>query len=366
MTAPYDDLRHMRHALRLAARALGRTAPNPAVGCVLVRDGRIVGRGITQTGGRPHAESVALRDAGAAARGATAYVTLEPCAHHGQTPPCAEALIAAGVARVVVAVEDPDPRVSGKGLQMLRKAGITVQSNVLPDEAARLNEGFLRKVCERRPLVTLKIAQSLDGRTASASGQSQWITGSQARAFGHLLRARHDAILIGIETALADNPELNCRLPGLEPRSPVRVVLDSRLRLPETSKLAQTALELPTWVYTSSAGDGAALKVCGVEVIRVPADARGQPDVAAVLTDLAGRGITRLLVEGGAMVQSSFLNRGLADRIELFTAPLLLGEGGKPSVAALAALGIDEAPRYIREAARLLGPDRLESFVASA
>jgi len=366
-TSNAQDIRHMRHALVLAARGLGRVAPNPAVGCVIVSpQGRIVGRGWTAPGGRPHAETIALEQAGAAARGATAYVTLEPCAHHGKTPPCAQALVQAGIARVAGAVEDPDPRVRGQGFARLREAGISVTTNVLASDAAILNEGFFDRVTKARPLVTLKIAQSLDGRTAAASGESQWITGEAARRIGHLMRARHDAILVGIETALKDDPDLTCRLPGLEQASPLRIVLDSRLRLGDASKLAQSAKEVPTWVFTTSANEGGALRVCGVEVIRVAGDARGQPDIDAVLRLLAERGITRLLVEGGAIVHAAFLDRGVVDRLEVFTAPMVLGDAGKGAVGALAALSLEEAPRFERTSCRNVGPDMLESFVARA
>jgi diaminohydroxyphosphoribosylaminopyrimidine deaminase / 5-amino-6-(5-phosphoribosylamino)uracil reductase len=361
-----DDIRHMRHALRLAERSLGTVAPNPAVGCVIVSpDGRIVGRGRTQTGGRPHAETVALESAGVAARGATAYVTLEPCSHQGQTPPCADALVGAGVARAVVAVEDPDERVNGRGVARLRDAGIAVDVGVLKKEAADLNRGFFLRVTAGRPLVTLKMAQSLDGRTASSSGESKWITGPEARAYGHLLRAGHDAILIGIETALADDPELTCRIPGLEARSPLRVVLDTRLRLTEWSKLAQTARDIPTIVFTSKTSGGP-LEACGVEIVQVQRDARGRPDVNLVLKELAGRGITRLLVEGGASVHASFLDRGVADRLEVFGAPTVLGGSGRASVDALAALSLDEVPRFKRVGIKILGADVLESFAATA
>ena len=370
-TSSAQDIRHMRHALALAARGLGRVAPNPAVGCVIVSPngnpgGRIVGRGWTGPGGRPHAETIALGQAGVAARGATAYVTLEPCAHHGKTPPCAEALVQAGIARVVGAVEDPDPRVKGQGFAHLLEAGISVTTNVLASDAAILNEGFFDRVTKARPLVTLKIAQSLDGRTAAASGESQWITGEAARRVGHLMRARHDAILVGIETALKDDPDLTCRLPGLEQASPLRIVLDSRLRLGDWSKLAQSAKQVPTWVFTACANEGGALRVCGVEVIRVAGDARGQPDIDAVLRVLAERGITRLLVEGGAIVHAAFLDRGVVDRLEVFTAPMVLGNAGKGAVGALAALSLEEAPRFERTSCRSVGPDVLESFVARA
>lgn len=361
-----SDLLHMRHALRLADRALGSVAPNPAVGCVIVSpDGQVIGRGHTGRGGRPHAETIALEMAGNAARGATAYVSLEPCSHHGKTPPCADALIAAGIAKAVVAVEDPDPRVSGGGLQRLREAGIAVTIGVLQREAAELNAGFFVCMTERRPLVTLKIAQSLDGRTATSAGESRWITSEEARVFGHLLRARHDAILIGIETALADDPALTCRVPGLEGRSPLRVVLDTRLRLNEWSQLAQTAAEIPTLVFTTSPLHGP-LATSAVEIVQVARDARGRPDVGAVLAELAKRGITRVLVEGGAGVHASFLDRRLADRLEIFTAPTILGGGGHAAIDALAALALDEAPRFRSTGRRRFGSDVLESFAATA
>ncbi len=358
---PMTDLSHMRHALALAERALGRTAPNPAVGCVIVaKDERVVGRGWTQPGGRPHAETMALAQAGEEARGATAYVTLEPCAHQAMTPPCANALVAAGIARVVA---DPDPRVAGKGIAMLWDAGVQVATGVLAKEAAELNAGFFLRVTQNRPLVTLKIAQSLDGKTATLSGQSKWITGPHARRFGHLLRAKHDAILIGIETALADDPELTCRIAGLEDRSPIRVVLDTRLRLGERSKLAQSARRTPTLVFTVNDGGGR-LEASGIEVIKTARDARGRPDVGAVLNELARRGVTRLLAEGGASVHAAFLDRTLADRLEIFRAPVVLGASGRSAVDALAALDLDEASRFVSVGRRMLGPDLLESFAA--
>ncbi len=360
------DTHHMRHALRLASRGLGRVAPNPAVGCVVVSgEETVVGRGWTAEGGRPHAETRALAQAGEAARGATAYVTLEPCAHHGATPPCAEALIAAGVARVVVAVEDPDPRVNGRGIERLRAAGISVTCDVLGYDAARLNAGFFLRVREERPLVTLKIASSLDGRTASAGGESRWITGEEARRLGHLLRAQHDAILVGIETALADDPLLTCRIAGLERFSPVRIVLDTRLRLPATSRLAQSARLHPTLLFTTSEG-GAPLAEAGIEIVRVQRDARGRPEIAAVLQLLASRGITRLLVEGGAGVHAAFLDRGLVDRVEFFRSPLVLGGGGHPAIDALAALSLSEAPRFAPAGLLQAGSDLLESLNARA
>jgi diaminohydroxyphosphoribosylaminopyrimidine deaminase/5-amino-6-(5-phosphoribosylamino)uracil reductase len=353
-----NDARHMRHALTLAERALGTVAPNPAVGCVIVRDDMVVGRGWTQRGGRPHAEVVALRQAGDAAKGATAYVTLEPCAHLGQTPPCADALIEAGIARVVAAIEDPDPRVSGRGFAMLRESGIAVETDVLRDEAAVSNAGFFSRIVNKRPLVTLKLAVSADGKIARAPGGEQWITGGEARRFGHFLRARHDAILAGIETVLADDPELTCRIPGLEDRSPLRVVLDSGLRLPMTSRLVQTAHKVPVVVFTTRKG-GDGLRAAQVDIVRVAPDAQGRPDLGAVLGELASRGATRLLVEGGATVEEAFLVQGLADRLEIFRSPVVAGAGGR------------SAPRFPLEnyglsGRRVLGSDVLESYAVRA
>ena len=354
---------HMRHALMLAERALGVVAPNPAVGCLVVTtDDRVVGRGWTQPGGRPHAEALALEQAGAAARGATAYVTLEPCAHHGHTPPCAEALIAAGVAQVVAAVEDPDPRVRGKGFAMLRSAGVGVVVGVLVKQAVRLNAGFFARVQNDRPHITCKIAQSFDGRTIPLR-TGDWITGEEARRFAHLLRAKHDAVLIGIDTVLADNPMLDCRLPGLEDRSPIRIVLDSQLRLPETSKVAQTARVIPTMVFTTAHG-GDQLRALGVEVLRVMYDKKDRPDLTAVLGALAGRGTTRVLVEGGATVISSFLAENHCDRLEIFTAPKTLGKSAGGEVRLLADIVGSGRFRLVSE--RMFGFDKLESYALTS
>lgn len=325
----------------------------------------MVGRGWTQPGGRPHAEAVALTAAGESAKGATAFVTLEPCAHHGQTPPCADALVAAGVVRVVAAVEDPDPRVKGAGLARLRDAGIAVTLGVLEDEAARLNEGFFTRVTEGRPLVTLKIAQSLDGKTALATGESRWITGNESRRFSHLMRAKNDAILIGIDTALVDDPMLTCRLSGLEDRSPLRVVLDSKGRLPATSNLATTADAVPTLLVTDGA-ERPDLKALGVELISAPRGADGRMDLSFVLRMLGERGVTRLLVEGGARIHASFLQAGLCDRMEIFSAPIMLGDDAQGSAAALAVGALTSAPAFERIGKRRLGLDLLESFVRKA
>src|SRR5215218_7029847 len=251
-----DDLNHMRAALALARRGVGSTWPNPSVGCVIVRDGpgggQVVGRGWTQPGGRPHAEAEALARAGEAARGATAYVTLEPCSHWGRTPPCCDALIAAGVARVVVATGDPDPRVDGRGLRQLREAGIAVEQGLLETEARAVIAGFVRRITRGLPLVTLKLATSLDGRIATATGESRWITGDAARRAAHGLRASHDAVLVGSGTVLADDPDLTCRNPGMARVPIARVVADTRLRTPLGSRLVRTAREAPTWIITST------------------------------------------------------------------------------------------------------------------
>ena len=359
MTANPNDTQHMRHALRLAARGLGSVAPNPAVGCVIVsREGRIVGRGWTAPGGRPHAETIALAQAGSAARGSTAYVSLEPCAHHGKTPPCADALISAGVARVVSTVRDPDPRTSGKGFEKLKQAGIEVVEGVLADEAKTLNEGFFKRITEGRPLVALKIAQSADGKVSRGADGDKWITRELARRHGHLLRAQHDGILIGIGTALADDPELTCRIAGLEDRSPIRIVLDSHLRLPANSKLAQTARDVPVLVFPTSPSGGEALMAQGVEIVRGGADAKGRPDLAEVLRALAARGMTRLLVEGGPSVHAAFLERGLADRVHLYQAPIVVGAKG----LADASLPVKRLECVER---RAFPPDVLESYVVT-
>lgn len=350
----------MAHALRLAARGLGNVWPNPAVGCVLVKDDQIVGRGWTQPGGRPHAERRALDQAGPRAAGATAYVTLEPCAHHGQTPPCATGLIAAGVARVVTALTDPDARVSGKGHAMLRAAGIEVTEGVMAAEAARLNAGFLKRVMRGLPFVTLKLATTLDGRIATASGESRWITGPEARRHVHLLRLSHDAVLVGAGTARADDPDLTVRDMGAV-RQPVRIVLDSRLSHAPDSRLGRTARENPVWmVHTAAAPPDAraAWAGTGAELIEVTATAAGQVDPAAALRALAARGLTRILCEGGGQLAASLVVAGLADDLACYQAGALIGADGRAGFAALGLAALAEAPRLTLREACGLGPDR--------
>jgi len=353
----------MRAALALARRGLGGVWPNPAVGCIIARDGAVVGRGWTQPGGRPHAETEALRRAGAKARGACAYVTLEPCNHHGRTPPCARALLEAGIVRVVGAAEDPDPRTAGGGYARLRRAGIEVVTDVLRAEAEAVNEGFLRRLRDGRPLVTLKTAATLDGRIAAKGGRSQWITGPEARARGHLLRASHDAIMIGTGTALADNPSLTCRIAGLEDRSPVRIVVDTNSRLPLDSVLAMTAQETPMWVVTlDGAANREALSKLGVEVIPVAPGSDGRPDLGAALRALGARGLTRILVEGGGILAAALLRADLVDRLAWFRSNGVMGGDG---VSAVAGYGVTEPggmARFTRTSRISLNGDIMEEF----
>jgi diaminohydroxyphosphoribosylaminopyrimidine deaminase / 5-amino-6-(5-phosphoribosylamino)uracil reductase len=359
------DFGSMRAALALARRGLGTVWPNPAVGCVLVNEGRVVGRGWTQPGGRPHGETEALRRAGEAACGATAYVSLEPCCHWGKTPPCTEALIGAGVRRVVVALEDPDPRVAGHGIRQLRAAGLGVETGLCGEEAAEVNAGFLNRLRLGRPLLTLKLATSLDGCIATAGGQSRWISGPEARAGTHALRAEHDAILVGIGTVLADDPQLTCRLPGLDSRSPVRVVIDRHLRIPVTARLIADAPLVPTWVVTLRAADPfrrEAMLATGVDLIDVDPDPEGQIDLVAALGAIGARGITRLLVEGGARLAASLFRARLVDRLAWVHAPLLIGGDGIPAIAALGLPGLGDAPAFERLSMEAVGNDILTIF----
>jgi diaminohydroxyphosphoribosylaminopyrimidine deaminase/5-amino-6-(5-phosphoribosylamino)uracil reductase len=364
-----DDRRYslnaMRAALALARRGLGTVWPNPAVGCVIVNNGRVVARGWTQPGGRPHGETEALRRAGEAARGAAVYVSLEPCCHWGQTPPCVDAIVNAGVRRVVVALEDPDPRVAGEGVHRLRAAGLDVEVGLCAEEAAEVNVGFLSRLRLGRPLVTLKLATSLDGRIATASGESQWITGPPARERAHALRASHDAIMVGTGTVIADDPQLTCRLPGLDHRSPVRVVIDRHLRISPTMRLVADARRVPTWVLTLRSADPerrATFLANGVILIDVDSDREGQIDLAAALSALADRGITRLLVEGGARLAAAFCRARLVDRLVWVHAPMVIGGDGIPAIAGLDLAALADAPVFERLSTQTIGDDVLTTF----
>lgn len=334
------DRRFMAAAIRLSRRNLGLTATNPSVGTLIVRDGVIVGRGVTAIGGRPHAEREALKQAGELARGATAYVTLEPCAHHGRTPPCAEGLIEAGIARVVGAANDPDPRVSGKGYAMLRAAGIDVEERVLAAEAADLLAGYLTRSLNKRPEVILKLAVSQDGMIGRRGEGQVAITGAISRGQVHRMRAEADAILVGIGTALADDPELTCRLPGLENRSPARIVLDARLRLPPSSKLARSARQVPVLLAARSDADAARRAALSAQGVGFLAAELHENCVALpeLLEDLGAQGYMTLMVEGGGETARQFLAEGLVDRIALFSAPMTIGEGGVASPLTVATI----------------------------
>lgn len=358
----------MQAALALARRGLGTTWPNPSVGCVIVRDGRVVGRGTTAPGGRPHAEPVALAMAGEQARGATAYVTLEPCCHWGRSPPCTEALIAAGIARVVVATGDPDPRVNGEGLAKLRAAGISVETSVLQAEAQDVLTGFSHRITLGRPMVTLKLATTLDGRIATHRGESQWITGTPARRLAHALRGRHDAVMVGVGTVLADNPDLTCRIPGFRPTPVVRVVADSHLRTPLTTRLAMTAAQRPAWFLIRAGTDPArrtAFHDLGATLIEVPGASAGV-DIAAALQALGAAGLTRLLVEGGGQLAAALLRADLVDRIAWFHAPAVMGGDGWPAVQAFGIETLDHMPRFRRHCVTSVGNDMLSEYSRQA
>jgi diaminohydroxyphosphoribosylaminopyrimidine deaminase / 5-amino-6-(5-phosphoribosylamino)uracil reductase len=361
------DQRFMQLALTLGRRGQGRTWPNPAVGAVVVKDGIIVGRGWTQPGGRPHAEPVALAQAGEAARGATLYVTLEPCSHVGKSPPCADAIIAAGIARVVSAIEDPNPEVAGQGHARLRAAGISVDIGFGAIEAAHDHAGHFRRIRDKRPQVILKLAVSSDDKIGAAGRKPIAISGEAAKARVHLLRAQCDAILVGIGTVRADDPLLTCRLPGMESRSPVRVVLDRALRISGTSRLVHSARTTPLWVMTSNLSEApAAMKLgaAGAQVIRVPTTSTPPPglDLVGVLHVLAEKGITRLLVEGGARVASSFVAAGLVDEVWLLRGPDPIGVEGVAALDALPLSAITGSPAFKRRASETLQNDTLTIY----
>ncbi len=356
----------MHLAIALGARGLGLTWPNPAVGCVLVQDGRIVGRGWTAPGGRPHAEPQALAQAGARARGATAYVSLEPCAHHGKTPPCAQALVEAGVARVVTPLQDPDARVAGKGHAMLRAAGVAVETGLCAPQAEAAQRGFLLRVRAGRPMVTLKLASSFDGRIATAGGESRWITGPQARRMVHGLRARHDAVLVGGGTARADDPMLTVRGLGVA-RQPVRVVASRTLDLDTGSALGRSTGEVPLWLLhdpqATPPARRTAWEAVGARLLPVAPSAEGTGlDARAMLAALGEAGLTRVFCEGGGRLAAALLRAGLVDELIGFTAGLALGAEGR---AAIGPLGLDrlvDAPRFRLVSSRPVGHDLMQSW----
>ncbi|NUB44137.1 bifunctional diaminohydroxyphosphoribosylaminopyrimidine deaminase/5-amino-6-(5-phosphoribosylamino)uracil reductase RibD [Fertoebacter nigrum] len=348
----------MAHALALGRRGLGRTWPNPAVGCVIVAAGRVVGRGWTQPGGRPHAEVRALAQAGPLARGATAYVSLEPCAHHGHTPPCAEALIAAGVARVVTALEDPDPRVAGRGHALLRAAGIAVTGQVLQAEARAAHAGFLKRVTQGLPYVTLKLATTLDGRIATATGESRWITGADARRAVHAQRLAHDAVLVGAGTARADDPDLTVRDLGAG-HQPLRIVIDSRLSHSPASRLGRTARDVPVWLcHTATAPQAARAGwlATGAELIEI-AGPGPQVDLRRAMQALAARGLTRVFCEGGGTLAAGLIRAGLVDELVQFSAGALIGAEGLAGIGPLGLTALAAAPRLRRLESRAVGAD---------
>lgn len=353
----------MALALLLGRRGLGRTWPNPAVGAVIVKNGVIAGRGWTQSGGRPHAEVEALRRAGEAARGATLYVTLEPCSHHGKTPPCADAIIAAGVARVVSALEDPNPKVAGEGHARLAAAGIAVDIGVGAEEARRDHGGHIRRVRDGRPQVTLKLAISADGKVAAAGRRPIAITGAEVRDRVHLMRAQSDAIMVGIGTVLADDPLLTCRLPGMESDSPVRVVLDSDLRLPANSRLVRSALEVPVWLVAGTHAPSANEQAlaAGVDVVRM-ANRNGQFDMSTVLKLLAERGITRLMVEGGPTLAAALVATDLIDAAVLFRSARSVGADGIDALEGLPLAALTSSPRLDLVKSEALGADICDVF----
>ncbi|MFC2248293.1 bifunctional diaminohydroxyphosphoribosylaminopyrimidine deaminase/5-amino-6-(5-phosphoribosylamino)uracil reductase RibD [Labrys portucalensis] len=363
------DERFMRAALALGRRGLGNTWPNPAVGCVIVRRlgdaDIIVGRGWTQPGGRPHAETQALAEAGSLAKGATAYVTLEPCSHYGRTGPCADALARGGIARVVGALRDPDPRVGGRGFDMLRRYGLEVREGVLADEAFQAHVGHITRVTFGRPGVTVKIAVSADGKLAGPGGRPVRITGEEASAHVHLMRAQSDAIAVGIGTVLKDDPMLTVRLPGMAAQSPVRIIFDSRLRLPLSSRLVETAREVPVWVMARADAPvepEQGLVEAGVEVMRIGCSALSPSegaslDLGEALRLLGTRGVTRLLVEAGPQLAAGLVEADLVEEFVQFTSPEPIGEGGVTALTSQLQAKIDEQLPNL--AARMVGRDTM-------
>ena len=364
MSTKATDEAHMRAALALARRGLGETAPNPSVGCVIVAQDRVVGRGRTAAGGRPHAEVEALKMAGSAARGATAYVTLEPCAFTGKTGPCTSALIEAGIKRVVIGAGDPHPKVNGAGVAQLRAAGVAVDENILQKECTAVISGFLSVVQRQRPLVRLKLASTLDGRIATSTKESQWLTGEAARRAVHAIRGRHDAVLAGVGTVLSDDPDLTCRIEGFRSSPLVRIVIDSHLRTPLMSRLVRTAAIHPLWILHRNGADALrkrALENAGVKLIELPASSAGV-DLLAGLQALAIHGRTRILVEGGGTLAAGLLRAGLVDRLAWFHAPSIIGGDGWPAAQAFGVSTLASMPRFKLMARESFGDDILTTY----
>ncbi|UCG13955.1 MAG: bifunctional diaminohydroxyphosphoribosylaminopyrimidine deaminase/5-amino-6-(5-phosphoribosylamino)uracil reductase RibD [Deltaproteobacteria bacterium] len=335
-----EDEHFMRIALRLAARGVGHTSPNPMVGAVVVKDGELLGKGYHQEAGGPHAEIHALQRASTRARGACLYVTLEPCNHHGRTPPCTEAIIRSGVTRVVIGCSDPNPRVAGGGAGFLRSGGIRVEVGVLEEKCRRLNEPFIKHVTTGLPLVVAKVAASLDGKIASYRGDSQWISNERSRRFVHRLRHELDAIAVGVGTVIADNPRLTSRLPRQKVRNPLRIILDTNLRTPPESQVVGDTGEAPTLIATGPAPSRSrkdALEQLGVEILVLPLE-RGRVALSALLRELGNRGITSLLVEGGAEVHGAFFYENLVDKVYIFFAPKIIG--GSDAVPMVGGTGV--------------------------
>ncbi|MHB1125987.1 MAG: bifunctional diaminohydroxyphosphoribosylaminopyrimidine deaminase/5-amino-6-(5-phosphoribosylamino)uracil reductase RibD [Bacillota bacterium] len=362
------DKHYMRRALGLAKRAEGRTSPNPMVGAVIVKDGRIIGKGYHHRAGTPHAEVHALKQAGPAARGATLYVNLEPCSHYGRTPPCAQAVLEAGISRVVAAINDPNPLVAGKGLKLLQDSGISVQVGILEEEARQLNEVFIKHITTGMPFITLKAAMTLDGKIATRTGESRWISGEASRLYVHRLRDRYDAVLVGIGTVLADNPMLTTRLPEGKGRDPVRVIVDSHLRIPLEAQVV-VLQESPAHTIIATLAEQdlqkvAALEARGVRVLEID-ELEGRVDMGKLMATLGRQGITSVLVEGGAEINASVLRQGIVDKVYFFVAPMLLGGSAAPGpIGGPGADKVAEALRLSKVSCRNSGGDMLISGYA--
>ncbi|MBI1301590.1 MAG: bifunctional diaminohydroxyphosphoribosylaminopyrimidine deaminase/5-amino-6-(5-phosphoribosylamino)uracil reductase RibD [Alphaproteobacteria bacterium] len=349
-------IHYMRSALSMARRGIGFTAPNPSVGCVIVKDGQVLAMARTADGGRPHAETIALEKAGKDAEAATLYVTLEPCTHHGQTPPCVDAIINAKVKKVVIGATDIDPRVAGKAKDILESAGVHVIQDVLKQECERVNNGFFSNINKKKPFVKIKSALTLDGKVACASGESHWVTGEQARRHGHFLRSQSDAILVGSGTAINDDPMLTTRLKGLD-HTIIRIVLDRELSLSPKSQLMKTAKLHPLWIFCEDAAQSEVLEKAGARVFALK-----KLKLEAVLTELAQNGVNNLLVEGGATIHSEFIKQGLVDELHLYRAPTLLGDQHKGMASDIGVESLVDRHDFVLQEIRVLGADCLEIY----